>query len=208
MSLRKKIRNATIAALLAYNIVSAPPNYGARYFAHPDIYGKKLKGDYSTKDEDKKEPIIMSEKQIYKMIDLSMGWIGSPEYLDRKYHRIVTWKESTDDSRAKSHANARGLRQLRKIAWKESTDEDYNSTVYNPQANTTVGILYNKEIDRFLSQHHPRWKKLTRQEKIDLNTAANNGGITRLMKSEWDINRMPRETKEYVRKIRELYNRK
>ena len=52
------------------------------------------------------------------------------------------------------------------------------------------------------------WSKNIRnlsEFKLALILAAYNGGITRLRKANYDINKMPRETRRYVKKVMRLY---
>jgi soluble lytic murein transglycosylase-like protein len=194
--MNKTLRNIGLAALISFNVAKAPPRPEATYYIIPDIYGKNM----TEKFEDK-----VPEEKIYQMIDFSSYVLGTPDYADRIYQRVIVKAESGDDPNATSPVGAKGLRQNMPIAWKEVGATNYDKLAYNPQASITVGIKYTNHLDKFLSRYHPKWDELTAKEKRELNSAAYNGGPSRLRSLGWDINKMPSETKKYVKTINQLY---
>jgi len=70
-----------------------------------------------------------------------------------------------------------------------------NDSLYYPIINKTIGTWYLKR----LKNHY----KCPTIEHI---LSAYNGGITRLRRNNWDIEKMPSETKSYVKKVMRIYN--
>ena len=52
-----------------------------------------------------------------------------------------------------------------------------------------------------------RWERLSSEERKRLVLAGYNGGVGRLRKNEWKIEKMPQETRNYVEKVMEEYGR-
>ena len=90
---------------------------------------------------------------------------------------------------------------------------------FNPKVNKIIGEWYLRRLrDLYLNNevadeecnllHIPKGTPLTDIDDICLPfiLAAYNGGITKLRKVNYDINKMPRETREYVKKVMRLYN--
>ena len=69
--------------------------------------------------------------------------------------------------------------------------------LYNPRTNRAIGTWYLRRLkDHYLKEHYT----------IERLLASYNGGITRLRKNNYDISKMPRETRNYVKKVMRLYN--
>ena len=140
--------------------------------------------------------------------------------------------ESGGNPNAVSRAGAIGLMQITHIVWKEymqknyhycsscMTDKDFKNSVLNPECNVRVGTWYLRRLkDHYLKKEFEtieevkkiqvteEAKKRCDEHKLALILAAYNGGITRLRKNNYDINKMPSETRAYVKKVMAIYKK-
>ena len=110
--------------------------------------------------------------------------------------------ESNGDPNAVSEAGAVGLMQITPIVLKEFNDYGYmdeptrKEYLYCPVVNVKIGTWY-------LMRLKDHYKCPT----IECVLASYNGGITRLRRNKWDIEKMSSETREYVEKVMKLYRR-
>lgn len=170
--------------------------------------------------ENKKIKILIEERRllekdkIYRIVDSSYKNLNDPEYIpysyknpiipgyiSKKFVRTLIKVESKDNPKAVSRMGARGLGQLMKGAWYEVEREDYWKNVFIPEKNIDTTIKYLMWIDKTCKILHPNWNELTDEEKTNLIAAAYNGGIGRLQESNWDIHKMPDETRKYIPKL-------
>lgn len=116
--------------------------------------------------------------------------------------------ESNWNNYAKSNKGCIGLMQINpKGAFKELKQyygynvncwqsNLYIDDLYNPHTNIYVGTWYLKHLrDYYLKENYT----------IERMLAAYNGGITRLRRVNYDINKMPKETRIYIRKVMRLF---
>lgn len=111
--------------------------------------------------------------------------------------------ESGGDPNAVSPAGAIGLMQITPIVVKE-----WNSCQSSKENMIEMDYLYNPKINKMIGE----WYLLRLSTKYGCDTieevlAAYNGGITRLRRNNWDISKMPKETRDYVRKVIAEYNK-
>jgi hypothetical protein len=121
------------------------------------------------------------------------------QVLDKPFYVKLVYAESSNDPRARSHMDARGLGQFTKPAW-DMVDRkhDYYTKAYDPHINIQNTIRYTAFLHNFLEQSHPSWETLEKSDKQDLILAAYNAGHGHLQKKNFDLERMPRETKKYL----------
>lgn len=110
--------------------------------------------------------------------------------------------ESHGNPTAISLAGAIGLMQITPIVLKEFQETEFPAgniwDLFNAEKNVFLGTWYLRRLkDHYLKDHYT----------IERMLAAYNGGITRLRKVNYDINKMPHETREYVKKVMKLYQR-
>lgn len=109
--------------------------------------------------------------------------------------------ESHGNPNAVSPAGAIGLMQITPIVLREFKQtlgygKGFDFDLYNAQVNVIIGTWYLRRLkDHYLKD------KFT----IERILAAYNGGITRLRKVNYDVSRMPKESREYVKKVIKLY---
>ena len=112
--------------------------------------------------------------------------------------------ESGGNPHAVSKAGAIGLMQITPIVLKEYNQHYTYFLTYTmedmkyPFANKVVGYWYLRRLkDHYLKDNYT----------IERMLAAYNGGITRLKKCNYDISKMPVETRQYVKKVMRLYKK-
>ena len=112
----------------------------------------------------------------------------------------VVQVESSGRPYVVSKAGAVGLAQITPIVIKEYQDNGGNLTLsdmFVPEHNLTVAKWY------LLRLYH--YYKCDTIEKIAM---AYNFGITRCKRNNFDLSKTCRETRNYVKKVRDLYDRK
>jgi soluble lytic murein transglycosylase-like protein len=111
--------------------------------------------------------------------------------------------ESRGNPHAVSPCGAIGLMQVTPIVLEE-INTAYGTNIKlidltDPIVNKYVGELYLRRLkDHYLQERY----------SVERMLAAYNGGIGRLRKCSYNINKMPRETREYVKKVMKLYKAK
>jgi len=139
--------------------------------------------------------------------------------------------ESGGDYNAVSPQGCIGLMQINPngalAEWNNTTYQDRHYTYYsdgtsfleyrqhekytrhdllNMDINIKIGTWYLHRIEEhYLKEHLFNVDYADDTSIIKLILAAYNGGITRLKKCNYDINCMPRETRNYVRKVMRIY---
>ena len=117
--------------------------------------------------------------------------------------------ESGGNPNAVSSAGAVGLCQVTPIVLREYNREMTRGTIniawliekhyedlFDPTINKEIATWYLRRL-----RDHYGCKTI---EQV---LAAYNGGITRLRANDYDINKMPKETRDYVKKIMKLYKK-
>lgn len=115
--------------------------------------------------------------------------------------------ESGGNPNTVSNAGAIGLMQITPIVWKEWKEEEGNSLLtdritfqdltWGPM-NEAVGQWYLRRLKNHYLKDHYTFETLL---------AAYNGGITRLRQVNYDISKMSKETRQYVKKVMKLYRK-
>ncbi len=144
---------------------------------------------------------------------LLIGIVRADEIDDNLISAIIQ-VESGGNPNAVSSQGAIGLMQITQIVFEEWDIEksDFANScawnppcrlckkpiidLYNPKDNIRVGTWYLSRL---------KYYYLKENYTIERLLAAYNGGITRLKKCNYDVSKMPKETREYVKKIMKLY---
>jgi soluble lytic murein transglycosylase-like protein len=123
-----------------------------------------------------------------------------PKYTDVELIKAIIKQESGYNQFATSHRGAKGLMQIMNDNYIKPTGKELSDTIelYLPEINIETGINTVKKIERFCETQNPYWNELEENEKQRLILASYNGGIGKLRDKEWNISRMPRETRNYV----------
>ncbi len=159
------------------------------------------------------EQNIVESKNSYKpeiMTSESIGYshklTESEGVIDDKLINAIIEVESGGNPYAVSKKGARGLMQLTPDAWEQVEKKlNYHKNVFNPRINKKVGTKYLKQIEDFCEDNHPTWNRVLPNQKRYTLVAAYNGGPNRLKRMSWDIGKMPRETRNYIKKIERIY---
>lgn len=108
--------------------------------------------------------------------------------------------ESSGRSDVVSNKGARGLMQLMRPAWTDVqravpalSGYDYDENWSNPDVNRQFGTEYLKIVQQYLPAEY--------RESIPHVLAGYNAGVGRLKKIGYDLDRAPKETKDYISKI-------
>jgi len=148
------------------------------------------------------DPKAMPYSKLQSITDKAFSVIQTPGYISEESQLARSYVESKDNPQAKSYADARGLHQIMRTSWYEVMKENFDKA-YDPLLNSIASLKHIRVIDNYLRQNYSRFEKLPVEKKFDLINASYNGGHGRLMQRGWNIRRMPRETREYVKKMRE-----
>ncbi len=97
------------------------------------------------------------------------------------------------------------------------TEENYNASdneepflfgVFEPSKNTELFLKNLRTIKRFYINKFSGWDSLNRKEKQKYLLAGHNYGIGKIQKTNFDLEKVPRITKEFFNKFYSLKNRK
>jgi len=156
-----------------------------------------------------KEFKIAGKDEIFRYIIYAYDSVKVPEYITKKFVRAQIWAESWDTPNARGKRGEKGLMQLIPEAWRCVENKlDYKKNAFNPEKNVYVGIKYLSWLAKQAENYHSNWNKLSDEEKRKNIAAVYNAGIGRLISSNWDINKIPKITKRYIRNIENLMERK
>jgi hypothetical protein len=101
---------------------------------------------------------------------------------------------------------ARGLMQVMKPTWKDYSKKRFEKYAFIPAYNVNVGIKHLFLVEDSLSARCPNWPKLSEKEKIEMISSAYNGGQNLLEEEDWNLNKMPEESKLHGDKVWNRYN--
>ena len=122
-----------------------------------------------------------------------------------------------------SWAGAQGTMQVRRIGWETVETDPYLPNVHNPRRNIIAGIKIAKWLEHYCEKNYAGWDTASLQHKRDLVVTSYNCGIGELIayadferakkdstyiveRHPWYIDETPRETREYVVKVRNTLN--
>jgi hypothetical protein len=140
--------------------------------------------------------------KIWKIISSNYEKMQVPEYISKKFVRSLIKVESADYKEAISRCGARGLGQIMEGTWYIFEKEDFEKNAFIPEKNIAVTIKCLVWADKFCNENHPNWNTLSNQEKLSLISACYNMGPYGTKRSNWDINKMPAETRNYIPAIK------
>lgn len=123
----------------------------------------------------------------------------NPQISQRFTEKIIE-VESHGNPEAVSRTGARGLMQVMPETFKEVSRNDFEYA-FNPYVNVSAGTAYLSRLWGYCARNCSRWNKMNNTQRLSLVAAAYNGGQGRLNKKGWRIERMPKETRDYVKRV-------
>ncbi len=129
---------------------------------------------------------------------LTLAIYDSPDkgFPSRSLLDALAFVESSNNPRAISSAGACGLHQIMRSTWEDMTEEPWSECT-DPEANQRVAIKYLEWLNTTLGS----WMG---KEPTDADILACwNGGIGRFKRRGYDLEKMPVETRNFVRKVAE-----
>lgn len=146
------------------------------------------------------EDSFVSKEDIHNYLNEIYGEIKVPKVIDKKFVEYVIQKESSRNKFAiNKDTGAKGLMQLREIAWNEvNNNSNYEEQWHNPKENIKTGVKYLSQLVNHCDNNYPNWRESSQEEKQEMIAAAYNWGIGKLIENEWNLNRIPQETKDYI----------
>lgn len=143
-----------------------------------------------------------SYSRINKSIIDSYKQFKLPEYITLASQLARSYIESSNNPYAESKAGAIGLFQIVKDSWNDVMEQPFDMAK-DPYLNSIASLKHLKKLDTYLRQNYPDFEKLSNEKKFDIINAAYNGGQGRLKSVNWNIDEMPKETRDYVKKMKE-----
>lgn len=166
----------------------------------PKIESPKIKYQEPTQYD---WPKRLNKETLKEFIDFIYANIKVSEIIDKEFVKLIVDIESERYVYAKSKEGARGLMQLMPDTWNTIGEKsDFYKEAFNPYKNLRKGIKYLDYLNTFCEKRHPKWNELSTKDKYPIIAAAYNGGIGRLTENNWDISKMPEQTRLYVEKIK------
>ena len=115
--------------------------------------------------------------------------------------------ESQGDPQRVGSMGERGLMQIRLATWREMTREIYGrpqpfQKAFEPALNRRVGRAYLTHLQDLITPHRDHWQ--TTDERALL-IAAYNAGPTLLAQKNFDLQKMPASTRDYVERVTNLH---
>lgn len=141
------------------------------------------------------------KKQFPELVSIAnRKEISGKKIVNEGLIKAIIKVESENNPNALSKKGARGLMQLMPKTWEVFGEGDFQNA-FNPEKNIKAGEEYPKWIKNYCKEKHPKWKSLKLDKQRNLIVAAYNGGGARLSYRGWEIEKMPKETRNYVKKI-------
>lgn len=195
--LMKLVTDAVLVTIVTSSLAGSPKEYAPR-IVYESVAATPEK--YSLEDKANSKAITSSE--IYSIVNRAFSKIKTPDYISLASQMARIYVESKNIPNSTSPVGARGLTQLMEESWYDVMNEDFENA-YDPLKNIMASLEHINLVDIFLRQNYPEFDELSKNKKLDLMNAAYNGGQGRLMRAGWDINKMSKETRNYVKYMRE-----
>ena len=178
-----------------------------------NILAEDLRKEIEKEDEEMNlitKEIRLSEKdRVYGPILHAYYNIDVPEYITKRFVRAQIWAESWDYPKAKGKKGERGLMQIMPNTWKGIEPElSFKTNAFNPYRNVYAGVKHLVSLDKELQRRNSKWERLNEEEKRRLIAAAYNCGLGGVIKSHYNIKKVPETTKRYVKNIEKLMSNK
>jgi soluble lytic murein transglycosylase-like protein len=164
-------------------------------------------------------PLKKRSKEDIKKIDLRISLLRSEKYVrdfykmnpdvsfEKEYVLATIFAESRGDALACSEDSALGLTQVLKNTWEWiEPSKDFEEYAFDPLTNIDVGVKTLGWFNGYCGKKYGSWNELGHKNKLKFTSACYNGGQKTLRKKGWDISKMPKETRDYVKDVLWAYN--
>lgn len=145
----------------------------------------------------------MERKDVRRIVDSLYSKINVPSLISKDFFMTAVENESRFNKNAISPVGARGLAQIMPKTWNQYNPEhDFEDYSFNPVLNLKTGLEVYKNVYYFVKNHNPNWENLSEEEKLSNIIAGYNWGIGKLKhEANWDLARLPDETKGYIKYV-------
>ncbi len=150
-----------------------------------------------------KRKVYLSEKEIENHINSLYSRISIPEEISKDIFKKIIKKESAYNIYALSAKNARGLGQILEETWNTLEKEiPYEQGVYNPSKNLEISVKFLKWAHEYNKKYNPNWQNANLKEKQAYLLSTYNWGPGNLKNNgNWNLNKIPKETENYLEYI-------
>ncbi len=195
------MKDSALVILVANSLAGSPnKSYDSR-FLYGDIFSEDAFKPKASVFIEKKSPKAMDYSELMDVIEKVYSDIKVPDYIPMSVQMARSYVESGDNPNATSPVGARGLWQIMAPSWNDVMNAHFDNA-YDPLLNGKASLHHINKVDIFLRQNYPGFDQLPIEHKQDLMNAAYNGGQGRLMRAGWNIDEMPKETRDYVSRMR------
>jgi len=194
--------------LVTSSLAGSPNKSNDTKFLYDEIFHERLVHPEKSTFLEKTNRNSIDYFSLIDILQKTYSEVKVPDYVTIPVQMARSYVESSNNPHARSPVGARGLWQIMEQSWYDVMDLHFDNA-YNPYLNSKASLYHINKIDMFLRQHyigsdgHTRFDQLPIEHKRDLLNAAYNGGQGRLMRANWDINAMPKETRDYVKRMKE-----
>lgn len=196
------VKDSALVILVANSLAGSPNRPYDSKFLYGDIFSADAFKPKTSVFIDKKSSRAMDYSKLMDVLEEAYSKINVPDYVTMSVQMARSYVESGGNPGATSPAGARGLWQIMEPSWYDVMDSHFDSA-YVPLPNGKASLRHINNVDIFLRQNYAGFQELPVEQKRDLMNAAYNGGQGRLKRVGWDIDAMPKETRDYVKRMRD-----
>ena len=151
-----------------------------------------------------KHPLQITNNELNQYInELYSKGIAPKEISKDLFKKIIRTESGYNIHAFHPKSKARGLGQLLEIAWSDiETNTSYLDGVYDPKKNLEVSLKYLKRLKNILKTKNPNFENLSEKEKAQQIASSYNWGIGNFKEVGFNIERLPKETRNYLKKLK------
>ena len=178
---------------------------------------------YSLKEPEKKNPYLLKEKYLskreLKKILTKLDNLIPEEFSKKDLEKIARIESSLNTNAyredifrkkingklEKDTIRQAGIYQVAEGTYNSFEKEDpFLIGAFNPYKNTKSFLKNLRTIKNFYKRKIPNWSNLTTQKKQRYLIAGHNYGIGKIQRKKFDLSKIPRITKNFIRKFYEM----
>lgn len=179
---------------------------------------------YPLKEPEKKDPSLLKENYISKKelrkILTKLDNLIPGEFSKKDLEKIARIESSLNTNAYREDIFKKRINgkiekdTIRQAGIYQVAERTYNSFerespfligAFNPYKNTKSFLKNLRTIKNFYKRNIPNWENLTSQKKQKYLIAGHNYGIGRIKKKGFDLSKIPRITKNFIKKFYEMY---